>query len=56
MSDTTWEIHEGVRCVECPGCGFTFDASHVDADTERFSCPVCGTAESEFTAALRAVA
>jgi hypothetical protein len=35
-----WEIEEGVRCVVCPTCGFTFDAIHVDVGGG-YSCPQC---------------
>lgn len=27
-----WQKHADVTCVECPGCGFTFDRDHSDAD------------------------
>lgn len=36
-----WEIEEGVTCVVCPGCAFTFDAVHTDQDGT-YSCPNCG--------------
>jgi CxxC motif-containing protein len=39
----TWEHEEGVTCVVCPTCAFTFDASHADADGG-YSCPVCAEA------------
>lgn len=42
---TEWVIIDGVRCVVCPGCAFTFDAIHVDADSGRYSCPNCGAKE-----------
>ena len=41
MSDE-WEIETGVTCVVCPGCAFTFDATHADDKTGRYSCPDCG--------------
>lgn len=34
-----WAVHEGVRCVECPRCGFTFSEDHHDANNP--SCPCC---------------
>lgn len=37
-----WEIVQGVVCVVCPACAFTFDMGHVDDDgTGRHSCPNC---------------
>jgi rubrerythrin len=39
----TWEREEGVTCVVCPTCGFTFDEFHTDADGG-YSCPVCAEA------------
>lgn len=51
-----WEIHLGMVCVECPGCGFCFGADHVDDASGRYSCPSCGTVESELAAALREIA
>lgn len=38
MSD--WLREEGVTCVVCPACAFTFDAFHTDKDGG-YSCPVC---------------
>lgn len=35
-----WEIEEGVRCVVCPDCAFTFDATHTDPEGG-YSCPCC---------------
>ena len=32
--DSYWERHEAVACVECPSCGFTFDADHTTVATE----------------------
>jgi hypothetical protein len=41
VSDSAaWEREEGVTCVVCPACAFTFDAFHTDADGG-YSCPVC---------------
>jgi hypothetical protein len=37
-----WEIEEGVRCVVCPACAFTFDAIHKDTGRDGYSCPCCG--------------
>jgi hypothetical protein len=36
-------FHEGVRCVEMPCCGFTFDADHADegGDWLVWTCPNC---------------
>lgn len=39
--DAEWEIQEGVRCVVCPGCAFTFDATHVTDATGEYDCPAC---------------
>ena len=36
-----WEREEGVTCVSCPRCAFTFDASHVTQTTGRYDCPCC---------------
>lgn len=36
-----WSLWTGVTCVECPSCGFTFDASHADTDGTGYSCPLC---------------
>lgn len=36
-----WVIEEGVTCVVCPDCAFTFDASHWDDETGLYSCPNC---------------
>lgn len=36
-----WTVEDGVRCVVCPSCAFTFDAHHTDAATDRYSCPLC---------------
>lgn len=38
-----WNVHQGVTCVECPGCAFTFDADHQDVDRDGYTCPECGT-------------
>jgi hypothetical protein len=35
-----WNRQPGVDCVECPDCGFTFDAAHRDEDGT-YSCPNC---------------
>lgn len=37
-----WEIEEGVTCVVCPKCAFTFDAVHHDPGGS-YSCPNCDT-------------
>lgn len=37
-----WTVEEGVRCVVCPGCAFTFDALHTDTGSDGYSCPCCG--------------
>lgn len=42
-----WQIEEGVRCVVCPGCAFTFDATHTDPDGS-YSCPNCGYPKREW--------
>jgi len=32
-----------VKCVECPACGFTFDARHTDAvEPSEYECDCCG--------------
>lgn len=36
-----WTLWDHVQCVECPGCGFTFDADHEDTEGGGYSCPVC---------------
>lgn len=38
--DSAWEREEGVTCVVCPACAFTFDACHTD-EGGGYSCPVC---------------
>lgn len=35
-----WNRQRSVDCVECPDCGFTFDAAHRDEDGT-YSCPNC---------------
>lgn len=42
MSASDWVTVQGVECVSCPGCAFTFDASHTDIDTGGYTCPMCG--------------
>jgi len=38
-----FEIERGVTCVVCPGCAFTFDECHDDAEAPgRYTCPCCG--------------
>lgn len=37
-----WERERRVTCVVCPGCAFTFDASHKDDDMDGYTCPLCG--------------
>lgn len=43
MAGTEWVREEGVTCVVCPSCAFTFDASHYDTDGggDGYSCPAC---------------
>jgi hypothetical protein len=36
-----WPVWDGVTCVECPGCGFTFSAWHPDVVGVGYSCPEC---------------
>jgi hypothetical protein len=36
-----WPREEGVTCVVCPACAFTFDAGHTDVDGGGHSCPAC---------------
>lgn len=45
-----WSVVEGVTCVACPDCAFTFDADHEDVDGG-YSCPAC--AELAAATALR---
>ena len=35
-----WATEDGVTCVVCPSCAFTFDAVHVEADGS-YDCPAC---------------
>ena len=35
-----WAQHENVTVVECPACGFCFDADHEDHEGG-YSCPMC---------------
>lgn len=44
VSDKVWEVEEGVTCVVCPDCVFTFDAVHENDEPEgTYSCPLCET-------------
>ena len=45
--DYGWRVRPGVRCVECPDCGFTFGADHtVQTDGHpAYDCPNCETAQ-----------
>lgn len=39
-----WPVWDSVTCVECPDCGFTFAADHVDVAgpyAGYYSCPAC---------------
>jgi hypothetical protein len=38
---TTFAFEQGVTCVVCPDCAFTFDADHVDSDGGGYTCPLC---------------
>lgn len=40
LGDPIWEREDGVECVVCPVCAFTFDAAHEDT-TGGYSCPAC---------------
>lgn len=53
-----WTTEQGVTCVVCPDCAFTFDASHIDdrpfgRSPGGYSCPVCE--ETATRQALRAI-
>jgi hypothetical protein len=40
-----WTYAEGVLCVVCPVCAFTFDAFHDQANAPEphtYACPDCG--------------
>ena len=42
------EDHGTVQLWGCPGCGFSFDAIHVnssDAGFDQWECPECGTTD-----------
>jgi len=41
----TWEIHGGHDVAECPGCGFMFDCTHTEGETNTYSCPNCNHGE-----------
>jgi hypothetical protein len=41
-SNEAWEIEEGVTCVVCPCCAFTFDETHTDTPLGGYTCPECG--------------
>jgi hypothetical protein len=45
-----WGREDGVECVSCPDCAFTFDAFHRDDSDDEYSCPAC--AESRLEAQL----
>jgi hypothetical protein len=54
-SGKVWELEEGVTCVVCPDCAFTFDAVHENDEPEgTYSCPLC--AELSFRAAIEVAA
>lgn len=36
-----WLKEDGVTCVSCPECAFTFDAFHTDVDSGGYSCTAC---------------
>ena len=39
-----WAMTEGVTCVSCPDCAFTFDAAHTEVDQAEggpYDCPAC---------------
>ena len=39
-----WTVEEGVRCVVCPDCAFTFSEEHMsvhDGEAARYDCPNC---------------
>lgn len=41
MTAGEWVRVDGVSCVACPGCAFTFDADHVTEATGEYDCPNC---------------
>lgn len=47
MAGLSFEREEGVTCVVCPSCVFTFDASHKDADRDGYTCPNCGADDKD---------
>ena len=43
----TWQTVTEI-CVVCPGCAFTFDASHtINDDAGGYECPDCGAVSAE---------
>ena len=38
---SSWAVEEGVTCVSCPDCAFTFDASHSEDGSGIYDCPAC---------------
>lgn len=43
-----WVTEDGVRCVVCPTCAFTYDAYHEDTSRPGYySCPICALAQVE---------
>lgn len=49
-----WNVWENVTCVECPGCGFTFDQDHEDLEGG-YSCSLCAPPGSVPVAHLQAM-
>ena len=37
-----WPLWINVTCVECPSCGYTFDADHEDVGRAGYTCGECG--------------
>lgn len=51
-TDTSrWARVEGVTCVVCPGCGFTYAAEHeLDRPEGGYACPNCSEGREPATA------
>lgn len=47
MSAHGWDIEEGVRCVVCPACAFTFAAVHEDFGGSGYTCPNCSASTDD---------